>query len=71
MDVFDLPERTDMIMCYGEARGNGSEALSSVSTNSGFLAEIIHTTECLLDFINAFEKWDLFILGMLAEDGAR
>jgi hypothetical protein len=70
MDVFDLPEPTDMIMCYGEARGHRREALGSVSTNGGFLAEIIHTTKCLLDFINTFEKWDLFILGMLAEDGA-
>jgi hypothetical protein len=25
----------------------------SISTNSGFLAEIIHTTQCLLDFIKA------------------
>jgi hypothetical protein len=42
----------------------------SVSTNSGFLTEIIHTTQCLLDFINAFKKRDLFVLGTLVEDGA-
>jgi hypothetical protein len=42
----------------------------SVSTNSGFLADIVHTTQCLLDFINAFEKRDLFVLGMFVEDGA-
>jgi hypothetical protein len=29
MDVFDLPELTDMIMYYREARGNGGEALHS------------------------------------------
>jgi hypothetical protein len=65
MDIFDLPELTDMIMCYREVRRE-----VSVSTSSGFLAEIIHTTQCLLDFINAFKKWDPFILGMLVEDGA-
>jgi hypothetical protein len=27
MAVFDLPELTNMIMCYGVARGNGREAL--------------------------------------------
>ena len=27
MDVFDLAELSDMIMCYGEARGNGRDAL--------------------------------------------
>jgi hypothetical protein len=48
MDVFLLPELTDIIMCYGE-----TEEKLSVSTNSGFLAEIIHTTQCLLYFINA------------------
>jgi hypothetical protein len=36
-----------------------------VSTNSGFLAKI-----CLLNFIHAFEKWELFVLGTLVEDGA-
>jgi hypothetical protein len=39
-----------------------------VSTNNSFLAEIIHTTQCLLNFINAFEKWDLFVLGTLVQD---
>jgi hypothetical protein len=46
-----------------------TEEKLSVSTNYGFLAEIMHTTQCLLDFINTFEKQNLFVLGMLVEDG--
>jgi hypothetical protein len=42
----------------------------SVSTNIDFLAEIIHTTQCLRNFIRAFEKLDLFVLSTLVEDGA-
>jgi hypothetical protein len=40
-----------------------------VFTNSDFLPEIIHITQCLLDFINTFEKQDLFVLSTLVEDG--
>jgi hypothetical protein len=56
------------ILCV-TARLEKTEEKLSVYTICGFLAEIIHTTQCLLDFINAFEKWDLFILGVLVEDG--
>jgi hypothetical protein len=41
-----------------------------VSINGGFLAEITHTTQCFFNFITAFEKQDLFVLGKLVEDGA-
>ncbi|CAL1672721.1 unnamed protein product [Lasius platythorax] len=70
MDVFDLAELSDMIMCYGKARRNGREATIAY-TNSGFLADNTHTTQCLLDFfVLAFKKRDFFVLGTLVEEGA-
>jgi 16S rRNA C1402 N4-methylase RsmH len=66
MDVFDLPELSDIIMCYGEARGNRREARHIIPT--AISSQKSSTTQRLLDFINAFKKQDLFILGMLVED---
>jgi hypothetical protein len=66
MDVFDLSELTNIVCVTG--RLEETEEKRPVYTNSDFLTEIIHTTQCLLDFISALEKGDLFVLSMLVEN---
>jgi hypothetical protein len=65
MEVFDLPELIDMIMCYGKARRNKRETLRVYQQQ--FPCRNHPHTQCLLNFINTFEKRDLFVLGTLLE----
>ncbi|KAJ4427407.1 hypothetical protein ANN_25029 [Periplaneta americana] len=65
MHVYTFPELADMVMCYGEARGNGRRTLHMYQQQ--FQTEITLTTQCLLDFISAFETMGLFVPGALVE----
>ncbi|KAJ4447374.1 hypothetical protein ANN_09380 [Periplaneta americana] len=59
MDVYTFPELADMVMCYEEPRENEVEL--STCTNNSFKTEITLTTQCLLDFISAFQTMGLFV----------
>ncbi|KAJ4429974.1 hypothetical protein ANN_22178 [Periplaneta americana] len=67
MDVYTFPELVDMVMCYMGRLAETEEELSTC-TNNSFRTEITLTTQCLLDFISAFEMMGLFIPGAFVED---
>ncbi|KAJ8870372.1 hypothetical protein PR048_029393 [Dryococelus australis] len=62
MAGYEFPELSEMIMCYGEARGNGRRALRIYEQ---WFPDIIHTTPCTRDCISTFVTRGRFVHGTL------